>query len=199
MVVALGCKGPQRSASTVAAKVDDEAPTATEPQSESPSTTAHVTVPAPSAEPSSSEATPEPVEPEGVSRTADSAPSETLLGVLTELMARLEAEVDAQINAASTDTESPGGAAPSAEASGPSLEPGALDNPATPEPATESEISTSSHAPPRESEPVASPQGEPPSLRGITAAHNAERERHGLPPLVWDSTLAASAQRWAVG
>ena len=39
--------------------------------------------------------------------------------------------------------------------------------------------------------------GEPPALAGITAAHNAIRERVGAPPLIWDDRLAATAQSWA--
>ena len=39
--------------------------------------------------------------------------------------------------------------------------------------------------------------GEPASLAGITAAHNAARARVGVAPLAWDDGLAASAQAWA--
>lgn len=38
---------------------------------------------------------------------------------------------------------------------------------------------------------------EPPGLEGITAAHNQIRAAHGVPPLVWDPALAATAQAWA--
>jgi len=37
---------------------------------------------------------------------------------------------------------------------------------------------------------------EPPSLTGITAAHNAIRGAHGVAPIVWDAQLAAIAQAW---
>ncbi len=38
---------------------------------------------------------------------------------------------------------------------------------------------------------------EPTELAGITAAHNAVREAHGVPPLEWDPVLAGIAQAWA--
>ncbi len=40
-------------------------------------------------------------------------------------------------------------------------------------------------------------EGEPPGLEGTTAAHNQVRAAHGVPPLVWDPSLAATAQAWA--
>ena len=39
--------------------------------------------------------------------------------------------------------------------------------------------------------------GEPEALAGITAAHNAVRERLSLPDLLWDDALAAIALEWA--
>lgn len=41
--------------------------------------------------------------------------------------------------------------------------------------------------------------GEPDSVRGITAAHNRVREETGagLPPLTWSAEVAAFAQQWA--
>jgi pathogenesis-related protein 1 len=39
--------------------------------------------------------------------------------------------------------------------------------------------------------------GEPAALAGITLAHNEVRAAHGVPPLVWDPALAATAQAWA--
>jgi hypothetical protein len=38
---------------------------------------------------------------------------------------------------------------------------------------------------------------EPPGLEGTTSAHNQVRAAHGVPPLVWDPSLAATAQAWA--
>ncbi len=38
---------------------------------------------------------------------------------------------------------------------------------------------------------------EPPSLAGITSAHNAVRAEVGVRPLVWNTSLAATAQAWA--
>jgi hypothetical protein len=43
----------------------------------------------------------------------------------------------------------------------------------------------------------APPADEPPGLEGTTAAHNQVRAAHGVPPLVWDPSLAATAQAWA--
>jgi len=40
-------------------------------------------------------------------------------------------------------------------------------------------------------------KSEPPSLAGITAAHNAVRAEVGVRPLVWNASLAATAQAWA--
>jgi uncharacterized protein YkwD len=38
---------------------------------------------------------------------------------------------------------------------------------------------------------------EPTELKGITAAHNTERDKKGVGPLEWDGDLAAIAQSWA--
>jgi uncharacterized protein YkwD len=38
---------------------------------------------------------------------------------------------------------------------------------------------------------------EPAELAGTTAAHNDVRAAHGVPPLIWDEELAATARQWA--
>jgi pathogenesis-related protein 1 len=40
-------------------------------------------------------------------------------------------------------------------------------------------------------------EGEPAALAGITAAHNEVRAAHGVGPMTWSASLAATAQAWA--
>ena len=52
--------------------------------------------------------------------------------------------------------------------------------------------------PPRPASPARAGTAEaPPPFVGMVAAHNAARDRYGLPPLTWSAELATIAQAWA--
>jgi len=110
-----------------------------------------------------------------------------------------------QIKVLKTPKRQPGSAPLAASAPPPRLDPKPVETKpqetqpveTKPLPAAEPPVVAKVEPPPQQPPPAPTPAPEPDFATQVITAHNADRAKVGVPPLVWSAALAERAQKWA--